>query len=77
MLFILLSSFIVSSNVVNKPAIVTDPRIDHVFTVYDERFIAENNVNINCGGRSCKECIKQKKACYFAGRDPVINEQLK
>ena len=49
------------------------PFIDKVFTVYDPRYIKENNITINCGGRSCLNCLN----CYTAGGDTVINEKLK
>lgn len=73
-------SFIVSSNKVNNPELYhtkTYSFINHVFTVYDKAYIAENNVNINCGGRNCMNCIKKHKACYFTDTETVINEQLK
>lgn len=73
-------SFIVSSNKVNVPEtwrLQSNSYINHVFTVYDKKYISENNVNINCGGRSCMDCIKARKACYFTNTETVINEQLK
>lgn len=73
-------SFIVSSNKVNKPELYhfnTYNCIDHIFTVYEKKYIAENNININCGGRACLECIKKHKNCYFTDTEKVINEQLK
>ena len=73
-------SFIVSSDKINIPrAYIKDVYkfTDHVFTVYDKPYIKANNININCGGRSCMECIKQKKACYFTGTEYEISEQLK
>lgn len=38
----------------------TYPGIDAVFTVYDKKYIAENNTEINCGGKSCITC----RNCY-------------
>ena len=73
-------SFIVSSNKVNCAELYhtkTYNFIDHIFTVYDKAFIRDHNVIINCGGRSCAECIKRHKACYFTDTETVINEQLK
>lgn len=51
--------------------------VDHVFTVYTDEYIESNNVSINCGGRSCKDCIAQGKRCYFRGTEFYISEQLK
>lgn len=49
--------------------------IDHIFTVYDKDFIKGNNVEIQCGGKSCKECGCK---CYKHGHKSFeINEQLK
>lgn len=73
-------SYIVSSNKLNKPElwrINSDKNINHIFTVYDETAIEENKVGINCGGRSCMDCIKRHKSCYFTDTEPVINEKLK
>lgn len=73
-------SFVVSSNKVNRSELFrmdNDSRIDHVFTVYDKNYIENNNININCGGRACLECIKKHAGCYFTDTAPVINEQLK
>ena len=36
------------------------PCIDAVFTVYDKKHVAENNVDINCGAKSCITC----RNCY-------------
>lgn len=73
-------SFVVSSNQVNKPELYhakNNSFVDHVFTVYDKAYIAENNVAINCGGRACMECIKRGKNCYFRNTDMEIKEELK
>lgn len=73
-------SFVVSSNKVNFPEMYhlkTYSSIDHIFTVYDDNGIKENNISINCGGRACMECIKKHKACYFTDTETVINEKLK
>lgn len=48
--------------------------IDYIFTVYDKPFIAEHNIDINCGGRSCRSC----KKCYLKTHTEYeIREQLK
>lgn len=73
-------SFVVSSNLLNKPELYhtkTYDFVDHVFTVYDSAFISSNNVQVTCGGRSCMECIKRHKACYFTDTDMAVSEQLK
>ena len=49
------------------------PFIDKVFTVYDKATIAKENIDINCGGRSCKGC----GTCYFDKLVKEIREQLK
>ena len=72
--------FIVSSNRVNgceKYHVKNDSRVDHVFTVYDKKYIAENKIKINCGGRACLECIKRKTGCYFRNTEKLMNEELK
>lgn len=38
----------------------TFPCVDGVFTVYDKKYIAANDVEINCGGKSCITC----RNCY-------------
>lgn len=48
--------------------------IDNVFTVYTKKFIAENHIVINCGGKSCASC----RACYDGTHASYeINELLK
>lgn len=72
--------FIVSSchkNVVIKLADKYAKYVDHVFTVYDKEYIIKNNVDINCGGRACKECIAAKKNCYFRNTEYHIREEIK
>lgn len=51
------------------------PFIDGVFTVYDESYIKNNGVEINCGSRNCAEC----RRCYSLehGRVADIREKLK
>lgn len=73
-------SYIVSSNKVNNPEtwrIQSNTNINHIFTVYDKKYIQKNAIDINCGGRSCMDCIRKHKACYFTDTETVINEQLK
>ena len=47
--------------------------VDHVFTVYDKDYIKANNVNVNCGARSCLGC----QICYHKGTEFYVNEKLK
>lgn len=56
--------------------IVNDPGydfIDKIFTVYDKKYIKENNININCGAEKCLSCGK----CYNKSKIRYINEILK
>lgn len=72
--------YIVSSEKVNVPNTHTEKtfgNVDHIFTVYDKNFIAENNVKINCGGRSCMDCIKKHAGCYYRNTEKNICEELK
>ena len=69
-------SIVVSSPLLNKPLELDREKywmVDHVFTVYDKKFIAANDVDINCGARSCLGC----KKCYEDKDTFYINEQLK
>ena len=47
--------------------------VDKVFTVFDKNFIKENNIEINCGAKSCLNCGK----CYKKNKVKYINERLK
>lgn len=49
------------------------PFIDKVFTVYDAAAIEERKININCGARSCANCLK----CYKKNNIVIISEKLK
>lgn len=51
---------------------------DHRFTVFSPDYLAKHpEIKINCGGRSCKDCVKRKIRCYFHGGEFDIYEQLK
>ena len=51
------------------------PFINALFAVYDPGYIQENKVNINCGGKSCRECGYK---CYLKNnRTTLIREKLK
>lgn len=69
-------SIVASSPLMNKPMELDRKKywmVDHVFTVYDKKFIKCNNVDINCGARSCLGC----KKCYIDKDTFYINEMLK
>lgn len=75
------TAFVASSPYLNKPidqaTIDKYPFIDHVFTVYTKAFAKKNGIVINCGGRKCMQCIKNKAACYYRGGSLYINELKK
>ena len=69
-------TFIASSPFYNKAMQVPERFrwfVDHVFTVYRKQYATENNIDINCGARSCKTCLK----CYKKDTDYYIKEMLK
>lgn len=66
-------NIVLSSLFINKERKNPFPFVDKVFTVYDKNYIAENDVNINCGARNCFSC----GLCYEKNGVSVINEQLK
>lgn len=47
--------------------------VDKIFTVYDNDYIKEHNININCGAYKCLTCGK----CYRKSRVKYIDEKLK
>ena len=47
--------------------------IDKIFTVYDSETIEKENIKINCGSKSCLDCLK----CYTKNNETNINERLK
>ena len=54
------------------------PYCDHRFTVFSPDYLAKHpEIKINCGGESCKNCVKQNQRCYFRGGEFDINEKLK
>lgn len=65
--------FVESSEKLNKAKVASFEFVDKVFTVYDEKTITENNVNINCGARCCATC----RRCYNKSTESVISEKLK
>lgn len=69
-------SIVVSSPLMNRPLGLDCEKywfVDHVFTVFDKKFIKEKSVEINCGGRSCMNCQR----CYKTDTEFYVNEQLK
>ena len=69
-------SIIVSSPMLNTQMELDREKfwfVDHIFTVYDKKFIAENNVNVNCGAKNCFGC----QSCYHRDTEFYIREQLK
>ena len=74
------TTYVHSSHKLNKPDNLDLKRfafVDHIFTVYTKKYIKENNVKINCGGRKCLECIMKKINCYYRNTEFYINEEKK
>ena len=52
----------------------TPPKGFHkVFNVFESKFIKDNGIDINCGGKSCKDCM----ICYSDSKVVVVNEKKK
>jgi hypothetical protein len=66
-------NIVLSSLFINKERKTRYPFVDKIFTVYDKQYIAENNVNINCGAKNCFAC----GLCYNKNDVTIINEVLK
>ena len=66
-------NIVLSSLFVNKERKNIFDFVDKVFTVYDADHIEKNNVNINCGAKSCFTC----GLCYEKNNVTIINEKLK
>ena len=69
-------SIVVSSPMMNVQADLDMNKYwftDHIFTVYDKKFIEDNNVNVNCGSRDCLGCQR----CYHRDTEFYVREQLK
>lgn len=65
---------VMSSTRINKKEdLALFPHADKIFTVYDLDGIHEQNIKINCGGTSCKDCM----LCYTKNSVTEINELLK
>lgn len=70
-------SFIVSSDTVNVVVELPEnikPYVDHVFTVYDLKYVIKHNIEIQCGYHKCKNCL----LCYTENNTTFyVNEILK
>ena len=69
-------SIVVSSPMMNKVIELDREKywfVDHVFTVYDKKFIEVNNIDINCGSRNCLGC----QICYHKNEEFYVKEKLK
>jgi hypothetical protein len=69
-------SIVVSSPMLNKEVDLDKEKywfVDHIFTVYDKRFIEDNDVDINCGSKECLRC----QQCYHRNTEFYIREKLK
>ena len=66
-------NIVLSSLFINQERKNPFPFVDKVFTVYDPEHIKQNNVNINCGAKSCFTC----GLCYEKNGVSIINEKLK
>ena len=70
-------TFVLSSLKLNEPDKIPEkirPYVDHVFTVYDPEFIAENGIETNCAAESCARCGR----CYRKNqKDLYVNEKLR
>lgn len=49
--------------------------VNAIFTVHEKQFVIENNIDINCGGKSCRNCGYScyNKSCWTT----LINEKKK
>lgn len=66
-------NIVLSSLFINKERKIVHDFVDKVFTVYDKKHASENDVNINCGAKSCFSC----GLCYNKNGVKVVNEILK
>jgi len=75
------TTFVLSSPFLNKPyeesILEKYPFIDHIFTVFTKEYIRKHSIVINCGGKKCMHCIKEKTNCYFRGGPLYVNELKK
>ncbi|KYC44574.1 MAG: hypothetical protein AMQ74_01951 [Candidatus Methanofastidiosum methylothiophilum] len=57
----------------NPKNLIIPPKFHKVFAVYTKQYARENNIEANCGGRRCRECLK----CYTFGEPYIIKEFMK
>lgn len=57
----------------NDNIFILYPFVDKIFTVFEKDFIKKNDIEINCGAKSCLSCGK----CYKKNKVKYINERLK
>ncbi len=62
-----------SSEKLNHKKELSNKYMDKVFTVYDEKTIKAENIDINCGARCCATC----RNCYCKNSAAVVSEKLK
>lgn len=72
-LVVLISSPYINKKIDIEKIKAVYPFIDKVFTVYNNEYIDNNNVLINCGARECFTCLK----CYSKFTENYISERLK
>lgn len=67
-------NILISALYINKSIDINKfPFADKIFTVYDKKYISDNNITVNCGARDCSTCLK----CYTKNPVKYINEMLK
>lgn len=66
-------NIVLSSLFINKERKNAFNFVDKIFTVYDDNYIKENKIEINCGSKNCFTC----GLCYEKNEITVINEKLK
>jgi len=65
---------IYSSPIMNTRAnILKLEHFDKVFTVFNKEYINNNNIEINCGDKKCKDCM----ICYSKNKIKYVNELAK
>ncbi len=62
-----------SSPCLDKPMNKPPKHFNKVFNVFTKEYIKDNNIDINCGAKSCKKCMM----CYSRNNITVINEKVK
>lgn len=65
--------YIYSVPELNKENTPIPKGFDKVFAVFDKKYAKKENVQINCGGKKCMDCL----ICYAPYKEARINELLK